>query len=715
MDRSAVRCKPRLHKVRATGKVFAHLVRRENHRAGKKGPIKDAHPDRGRRAASGRGDAPSMDTALKNDLYRRGSAVMTPARLAIGITFLGGSLRLFHLNALSLWVDEGLTVTFARLSWPTLLGFMRVYSSHPPLYFALVKLVSHLAPELVAGRLISAAAGTLTIPVLYALAARVMGGWAGTAASLALAISPLHIWYSQEARPYALVGLLVALSYLALVAVYQNNRRPWIAVYGVSLVCALYVEESAFFALAPQAIVHSYMFWRRRRQANLAIGTTIGAAITFLPWIPHLLSVARPTSEQAQFALSPAKIASSLLSITGAAAGESVFSGAQVPAWYRWPTAHWAIVLSLGVTAGFGAIALAQRSWLAALITAACSAGTILAAAVISTVYPSYTERTVLSAILGWTLLIGATTVQAQRWRWVSIALRLNTAALLTLSLVTVQALYADAYKQDWRGLAQGTALVARFGWPIVTYPTVAGTLIGLYQPRVFEAQHIALGDGASLPAMPHARRNAALWLAYIAGTGEDRLQAQLAAQGYTRVLHAYYPYPLYLDLYAQPEATLGRPLSINGRFDEQGARVIGWQLPSEGTELLADGDHGNELVITAATAADYAARTAAPALADHLYTLDVEAQSQLSSGASRVFLICVSGRGAFLAVAPDGGGATVPDDDRWQDIRIGLLCPAGTSHVRVDLRQDGIGTTRFRDVTLRQMGDEKAPSWSIL
>lgn len=57
-----------------------------------------------------------------------------------------------------------------------------------------------------------------------------------------------------------------------------------------------------------------------------------------------------------------------------------------------------------------------------------------------------------------------------------------------------------------------------------------------------------------------------------------------------------------------------------------------------------------------------------------------------------------------MLAVAPDGGGASVANDGRWHDVWIGALCPAGTDHVRVDLRNSGSGTVTFRSVTLHEL-----------
>jgi hypothetical protein len=98
------------------------------------------------------------------------------------------------------------------------------------------------------------------------------------------------------------------------------------------------------------------------------------------------------------------------------------------------------------------------------------------------------------------------------------------------------------------------------------------------------------------------------------------------------------------------------------------------------------------------------AARTATEAVPNRLYTLKAQVQSHLRAGTGRAFLICVSTAGTMLAVAPDGGGATVANDGRWHDVRIGALCPAGTDHVRIDLRNSGSGGVTFRSITLREL-----------
>src|SRR5215203_4783323 len=82
-------------------------------------------------------------------------SLLVPGRLVWLVVLIGAALRLYRYDALSLWVDEGLTVGFGRLPWDTVLGLHGAYETHPPLYFVLAKAAGLFAPELTAGRLVS--------------------------------------------------------------------------------------------------------------------------------------------------------------------------------------------------------------------------------------------------------------------------------------------------------------------------------------------------------------------------------------------------------------------------------------------------------------------------------------------------------------------------------------------------------------------------------
>ncbi len=365
------------------------------------------------------------------------------------LVLLGAAVRLYHVDGLSLWVDEGLTVLAARLPWTAVLGFGQTYSVHPPLYFVLVKLVSAIAPEDRAGRLVSVIAGTLTVPMLYALAKHLAGARAGLLAALVLAVSPLHVWYSQEARPYALVVFFVALSYLALTIVARAGRKRWSVMYGVAVVLALYTDESALFALAPQVFLLAILARGSPHQARLLGEAAILAVLAYLPWTSHLLAAAGPTSTQAQFALSSDKILSSIRSLGGLSADQAVFMPGLLPPWLQWPGADLILAAGVAIPTLVGGAVLARHAP-SVLPTVVCLIiGTVAVCTLVSLVYPSYVERTMLAAVLGWSLLVAvpAALRGAILPRWLA---RLNLASVLVLSTMTLIALDISAYKQEW-------------------------------------------------------------------------------------------------------------------------------------------------------------------------------------------------------------------------------------------------------------------------
>ena len=184
------------------------------------------------------------------------------------VVVIGAGIRLYHLNHLSLWLDEGFTVLYSRLSWKSVLGLNGFYSPHPPLFFTLVKVVSLAVSDQYAARVISVVCAIATLPVFYALANRLMDRRAALVATGVLAISPLNVYYAQEARMYALLVFLVALTYLAIVAFWQGPSWRWAALYGVAGLLAMYVDYSAVYALAPQAIPLAFIAFRHGRRAR---------------------------------------------------------------------------------------------------------------------------------------------------------------------------------------------------------------------------------------------------------------------------------------------------------------------------------------------------------------------------------------------------------------------------------------------------------------
>jgi len=141
-------------------------------------------------------------------------------------------LRCYRLGANSLWVDEIETLLLAQQSVAQIVRVSTSVNFIPPLYFVLVHGVLRICGESeVALRLMSVVAGICTIPAAWLLTPRITKspGAANITAAL-LAVNPLHIWYSQEARPYALLTVFGISGLAALErAMRTGSVGSWIA------------------------------------------------------------------------------------------------------------------------------------------------------------------------------------------------------------------------------------------------------------------------------------------------------------------------------------------------------------------------------------------------------------------------------------------------------------------------------------------------------
>lgn len=160
---------------------------------------------------------------LTSQLGNRRNWYHSPKMGVTLLTLAALAIRMLALGDKSLLTDEGSSLYFSQLPIATLLWSL--CDPHPPGYYLLVRAVAVFGDGEAWLRAPSALAGTLAVPVTWAVAraalrplARPQQRWPDQAALLAaalVAVSPLHIWYSQEARAYALLSLLTLLMVLA--------------------------------------------------------------------------------------------------------------------------------------------------------------------------------------------------------------------------------------------------------------------------------------------------------------------------------------------------------------------------------------------------------------------------------------------------------------------------------------------------------------------
>jgi 4-amino-4-deoxy-L-arabinose transferase-like glycosyltransferase len=226
------------------------------------------------------------------------------------VTALGALLRFYRLDHQSLWMDEVLTVLSSHTSLERVLFDPPVDPNVPPLYYLLMSALQGLGQSEIALRLPSALLGVLSIPLMYSVA-RAWVGRAGLFAALLLAISPLHVWYSQEARPYA---LLILLGLLAVRFVQSALRSPGSlgahAGFAVTIVAAFYVHTVAIAFAAALALY--LMLGASRRERGVWLATFAAVAVMSLPGVLLLLRIPPTVSANPYYVFNPAHVAYTL-------------------------------------------------------------------------------------------------------------------------------------------------------------------------------------------------------------------------------------------------------------------------------------------------------------------------------------------------------------------------------------------------------------------
>ena len=117
------------------------------------------------------------------------------------------ALRIGLLGDQNVWWDEGLAIWAVRQGWARM-TLWTASDVHPPLYFWLLKAWVGLGGEgEFAARFISLICGVVTVATLYPLAKALLGRRVALLATLLLAFSRFHVWWSQEMRMYIVATL----------------------------------------------------------------------------------------------------------------------------------------------------------------------------------------------------------------------------------------------------------------------------------------------------------------------------------------------------------------------------------------------------------------------------------------------------------------------------------------------------------------------------
>ena len=209
-----------------------------------------------------------------------------PALLGVAaLTVLAAAIRFYRLGHQGFWYDEGISAHLVSYPLGQMFGLIPQSESTPPLYYCIAWVWVRVFGDTEAGlRSLSAVAGVATVPFVYGAAKRLVSVRAGLIAAALAACNPLLVWYSQEARAYALLVLLCAVSLLAFSYLLEHPTRGSAAVWAVASGLALATEYYAILAVVPEALWLLYRH-RRSRSVQVAIGFVAVCGLALIPVI----------------------------------------------------------------------------------------------------------------------------------------------------------------------------------------------------------------------------------------------------------------------------------------------------------------------------------------------------------------------------------------------------------------------------------------------
>ncbi len=407
--------------------------------------------------------------------------------LLLALLVLAMALRFYGLTAQSFWNDEGNTARLVERPFSLIIAGA-AGDIHPPGYYVLLHGWRALAGESeFALRGFSALCGVLTVAVTASAARRAGGRWAAIGAALFVAAHPLAVYYGQEARMYALLGLVSVLTLGAASRPISKSPARWIVRLTLCIALGLYTQYAYILALASLNAAFGLLWLldfvrgrRRWRTLGVWIVAHALAGVLFAPWAPIALRASgwRPPDLAAEAA--------------APALARTLVAGVTLPRdtlpWWMWgaPLGVLLLLALAGVAESLSALkesliaprgSLDPRPLNEALAAVSMALLPALLIAGFGLYRPAYLKFLMMSVgPLGVTL---ALPLKDARRRWMGLGLLL---ALLPTQIVALHHLYTDpAYaRDDYRGIAAHIAeqgrpedavlLSAPNQWEVFTY-----------------------------------------------------------------------------------------------------------------------------------------------------------------------------------------------------------------------------------------------------
>ncbi len=207
--------------------------------------------------------------------------------MILSVLIVGLILRLINLNQ-SLWLDEAINVLATKNY--SFLSLITEYSKgdfHPPGWFIILWFWTKLfGYSEIAIRIPSVIFGVISIYVTFLIGKKLISKEVGVIAALLLCLNPLHIYYSQEARMYAMATLAVLVNIFILLKLVKGEKLNLIFLI-LSNMALLASDYIAYFIFPAELFL---LLLKKKEIIKKWAVALIIALVLGIWWLPIFLS-----------------------------------------------------------------------------------------------------------------------------------------------------------------------------------------------------------------------------------------------------------------------------------------------------------------------------------------------------------------------------------------------------------------------------------------
>jgi len=195
------------------------------------------------------------------------------------ILLVGLALRLYRLGEMDFSGDEACSIVYSRV-WHQLFT-----DNHPPLYYKILGYWINLFGETeFRARMLSALFSLGTVLMISKLGKVIFNRQVGLISAFIMAVTPIHIYYAQEARSYALMTFLFSIAlYVFILIIYKEKKNLW-GIFTILLLLSVITEYICFPILISTGSV--FLFKRFRHHFKKWILCWFIVLLGFSVWIP---------------------------------------------------------------------------------------------------------------------------------------------------------------------------------------------------------------------------------------------------------------------------------------------------------------------------------------------------------------------------------------------------------------------------------------------